>query len=306
MSTQQTALTQYVDAPNGTRYAYRRFGNKNGEVPLVMHSYYRANMDFWDPALINPLAAEREVIIFDQPGIGRTPGVIPTTFQGWGDDLIIFVKALGLKKFDLFGFSMGGIAVQMVALTAPDLIRRLVLAGTTASAPSADHVPGIVWPREEAPPEPMMALTNSFGTEQEENSVAFSFFNDDEEGQAEAKAYWERVKTRKAEPLNLRLLDPESTKRQLAAAIDMNTKNPNNSFDRLGELKMPVMIANGDNDNLIPPTRSWELYRLIYNAHLVMYPRTGHGFLWQYANLFAQHINTFLDSHNFDPESPKS
>ena len=107
MATAQTVITQYVDAKNGVRFAYRRIGDKEG-IPLVMHIHYRANMDLWDPLFINTLAKAREVIIFDNAGVGRSTGEVPGTFQGWADDLICFVEALDLKKVDLLGFSMGG------------------------------------------------------------------------------------------------------------------------------------------------------------------------------------------------------
>ena len=101
-------------------------------------------MDHWDPLFLNTLASKREVIIFDESGVGRSSGTVPVTFQGCADDLIAFVNALGIAKIDLLGFSMGGIAVQMVALTAPQLVRKLIVAGTTASVPSAERIPGII------------------------------------------------------------------------------------------------------------------------------------------------------------------
>lgn len=105
--------------------------------------------DFWDPLLLQNLAAAREIVIFDNAGVGRSSGKVPTTFQGWADDTLAFVHALGYKKIDLLGFSMGGVAVQMVALTEPQLIRKLILAGTTSSTPGAESdVSGIVWPQE--------------------------------------------------------------------------------------------------------------------------------------------------------------
>lgn len=120
-------------------------------------------MDFWDPALLNALGAARPVIIFDQAGVGRSSGEIPTTSKEWVDDLIVFVIALGIAEVDLLGFSMGGAAAQMVALTAPKLIRRLILAATSTSVPdnAVTHVPGIVWPRETAPPKALQALATA-------------------------------------------------------------------------------------------------------------------------------------------------
>lgn len=305
MTTAQTATTQFVEAKNGVRFAYRRISASENTktIPLVMHIHYRANMDLWDPLFVNTLAKSRPVIIFDNAGVGRSTGEIPETFQGWADDLISFVQALGLEKFDLLGFSMGGYCAQMTALTAPHLVRKLILSGTGSSTPSADHVPGVVWPREDPPPEAIKALAEADSrTEEGPRSIAFSFFYDDEQGRRAFEQYWKRVQERTAEPLNLELLERDGAgKRQFNAAIDSFKKNPRAAFDRLGELKMPVLVANGDNDVLIPTSRSWELYHQIQNAQLILYPRAGHGFIWQYAKLYATHVNMFLDGDEFEP-----
>ena len=83
------------------------------------------------------MAAKREVIVFDNAGVGRSGRNVLVTYQGWANDLISFVRALGIKEFGLLGFSMGGIAVQHVAVTVPGIIRKLVIAGSRAAAPVA-------------------------------------------------------------------------------------------------------------------------------------------------------------------------
>lgn len=300
MSTQQTAVTQYLEAANGIRFAYRRIGLSVG-VPLVMHIHFRANMDFWDPALINALAAARPVVLFDQAGVGRSTGEIPLTYQGWADDLIAFVEALGLTQIDLLGFSMGGRAVQMVALTAPQLVRKLILAGTSASEPSSSSsTSGIVWPRQVPPREPIKLLATAVTPAEIESALAYSFFYADNQGRAAAKAYWNRVFERAVagEPRMLHFVDRNTgAKRQSAAHMDWTKPNPRNSFERLGELTMPVLVCNGDNDVLIPTSLSWEMMSRIPNAQLMIYPRAGHGFLYQYAELVAKHVNMFLDGN---------
>lgn len=301
----QTAVTQYITASNGVKYAYRRIGDNVG-IPLVMHIHYRANMDLWDPLFVNSLAKARQVIIFDNAGVGRSTGEVAVTFQGWADSAIAFIEALNLKRIDLLGFSMGGAAVQMVALTAPHLIRRLILSGTTASLPSADHVPGVVWPRENAAGPAIEALRSSVTAEEGRRSLEFSFFYDDDRGREAFNRYWRRVQERTAEPLILDLLASDAgAQRQMEAAMEASKKNPKNSFDRLGELKMPVLVANGDDDLLIPSSRSWELAKQIPNAQLIIYPKAGHGFIWQYATLYAAHINQFLDGAEYNDLSPR-
>src|SRR5713101_6370885 len=148
----QTAPTQFVEA-NGVRFAYRRFGktpdfdpelfldgidpeywaelNRSiGGVPLVFNQHFTGTMDHWDPAVIDGLAKDREVILFNNAGVSSSSGEVPTTFEEMGANAIAFIKALGLKKVDVLGFSIGGFVAQEIALQAPDLVRRLVLVGT--------------------------------------------------------------------------------------------------------------------------------------------------------------------------------
>ena len=305
MITAQTAVTQYIVAANDVKYAYRRIGIDHG-TPLVMHIHFRANMDFWDPLLLNTLGSHRPVVIFDQTGVGRTLGTVPTTFQGWADDLLAFVQALDLKQIDLLGFSMGGIAVQMVALKAPQLIRRLILAGTSSSMTPAEQIPGVVWPRDQALPQYLKALSTAATEDEGKEAIFYSFFYDDAVGRAAVEAYWKRLSERATEPVNLMLLDRDGgSKNQLQSSMAYRTPNPDQPFSRLKELQMPVLIMNGDNDLLIPSSRSWEMYIGIENAQLILYPKAGHGFLWQYAELVGEHINQSLDHKDYDGLSSK-
>src|SRR5246127_5726420 len=102
----QTAPTQLVEA-NGIRFAYRRFGRAGG-VPLVFNQHFRGTMDYWDPAVTDGLAGNREVILFNNAGVSSSSGAVPTSFQEMGANAIAFIKALGLTKIDVLGFSIGG------------------------------------------------------------------------------------------------------------------------------------------------------------------------------------------------------
>src|SRR5271167_4641858 len=126
--THQTTPTQYVEA-NGIRFAYRRFGKPDG-TPLVFNQHYTGTMDHWDPAVTDGFAKEREVILFNNAGVSSTSGEVPTTIEEMSANAAAFIKALGLTKVDVLGFSLGGLVAQEVTLQAPDLVRRLVLVGT--------------------------------------------------------------------------------------------------------------------------------------------------------------------------------
>src|ERR1700730_9813893 len=125
--THQTAPTQFVEA-NGIRFAYRRFG-KAGGVPIVFNQHYIGTMDYWHPTVTDGLARDREVILFNNAGVSSSSGEVPTTFEQMGANAIAFIKALGPKQVDLFGFSIGGMVVQEITLQAPDLVRRLIVDG---------------------------------------------------------------------------------------------------------------------------------------------------------------------------------
>src|SRR5260370_15863907 len=126
--THQTAPTQFVEA-NGIRFAYRRFGNAAG-VPLVFNQHYIGTMDYWDPAVTDGLARDREAILFNNAGVSSSSGEVPTTFEQMGANAIAFSRALGLNKVDVLGFSIGRMVAQEITLHSPDLVRKLILGGT--------------------------------------------------------------------------------------------------------------------------------------------------------------------------------
>ncbi|KAG4426456.1 hypothetical protein IFR04_000338 [Cadophora malorum] len=282
ISTQQTAMTSYVVA-NGTKLAYRQLGLTSG-IPLVMLMHFRGNMDFWDPALINALAQSRPIILLDNAGIGKSEGEIPTTLHGWATHVVALLDALDIEQIDLLGFSMGGGAAQHVALAAPQKIRKLILAGTRTS-----RTPNTVL----GPRKIFYELAHSSTEEEFKAAFALSFFNPSQHGRNAAEASWNRIFTRKDD--RAPHLSPVLAKRQTEAFSNFSVPRPDNPYERIQELKMPVFVANGDNDLLIPTPNSFELAQLLPHAHLHIYPNSGHGFLYQYADLFAKHVDIFLD-----------
>ncbi len=121
--------TRHIEGKSAT-YAYRDFGVANASPPLVLLTRFRGTMDHWDPAFLDILAAERRVIIFDNAGISESTGEVALTFAGIAETAVDFITALGLAQVDLFGWSIGGFAAQMVALNHPGLVRRLLVVGS--------------------------------------------------------------------------------------------------------------------------------------------------------------------------------
>src|ERR1700738_4971911 len=131
--THQTAPTQFVEAA-GIRFAYRRFTNRRFgvriDIPLLFFMHFTGTMDHWDPALIDGFAQDREVILFNNAGISTSSSEVPTSIEQMATHRAAFTAALGIKKLDALGFSMGGFIAQQFTIDRPDLVRKLILVGT--------------------------------------------------------------------------------------------------------------------------------------------------------------------------------
>lgn len=262
-------------------------------------------MDHWDPALVNPIAAKRPIILIDNAGVGRSGGEVPKVFSQWAQYYIDVLGAIGVTKADVLGFSMGGCVAQLVALNAPGLVRRLILCGTTPST-GEGVVPA-------ASLEPFNRLSAAKTEEEHREAFLFSMFRKSGQGRKAGEAAWKRITGARKDRSSS--VDPANARRQgIAFAKFMDRKQAKDaSYDRLEELKMPVLIANGESryklvssitdiclgseDLLLPEENSYVMWRKLRHAgaHLHLFPDSGHGFLWQYADEFSKIINDFLD-----------
>jgi pimeloyl-ACP methyl ester carboxylesterase len=275
--THNTAVTQLVEG-DGLRYAYRALGPAGG-VPLVLCHRFRGTMDDWDPAVVDALAAERRVILFDNAGIGLSTGETPDSIKGMADRVAEFIRLSEFKQVDLLGFSLGGYVAQTVTLDHPDLVRRLVLAGTgpgggegiVLAGPEIRRVSG----------RPVLGL----------EEYLYLFFSPSDASQAAGRRYWDRANERGPErepPVS------ESTIKAQVAALVAWSQGKGSAFPRLGEIKQPVLVANGHNDVMVPTINSFTMAQKIKDAMLIVYPDSGHGFLFQYPGTFTRHVLNFL------------
>jgi len=277
-STQAQATTQRVTAENGIEYAYRDLGES--EVPLVLLQHFRGNLDNWDPALIDALAAERRVVTFDNVGVGATSGTTPNTIEAMAHDAIAFVDALGLERIDLLGFSIGSFVAQEIVLIRPDLPRRVVLASSAPQGAPGMHgwapdVIGAVGGRE---PNPQGYL-----------DVFFAHTDSSREaGNAAAQRIFGRT-TDRDEPTSW-----QTRQAQYDAVADWGI--PNYALlERVTAMDLPVFVANGDSDPMILPRYSHLLAGLLPEARLKLYPDSAHGFLFQHHEDFAADVRAFLE-----------
>jgi pimeloyl-ACP methyl ester carboxylesterase len=278
-TTYVNAPNQFVEAANGVKYAYRRYG-KSGGVPLVLLQHFRGNLDNWDPALMDTLAAEREVIAFDNTGVALSSGVTPNSVTQMARDAIIFIESLKLDRVDVLGFSLGGFVAQEVALLRPYLVRKLILAGTGPQGGPQMHG----WRQDIAD----AARKPAPGAEE----MLYIFFKHTETSQAKGGEFLGRFMQRQADR------DAASSMATVNAHYDAVVEwgiPDHNKLQRLAAIKQPTFVANGDDDLMIPPHLTHLLGALIPSAEVKIYPDAGHGFLFQHAAEFGGDVNRFLD-----------
>jgi len=275
---QYTAPTLAIDAANGTTYAYRRFGRK-GAIPVVFLQHFRGNLDNWDPALVDDIAAGREVILVDNSGVGLSTGSTPHSVKGLARDVLAFIDALGLTEIDLFGFSLGGFVAQEIVLLRPRLVRRLILAGTGPEGGRGFHA----WSEE--------ITSHAYKDVPGAEDVFYLFFAPTETSQARAKEFAGRIFTRERD----RDQKPALAVRDAQAEAITDWGIPDTTkLARLAGITQPTLVANGSNDILVPTVNSYLLAGHIPNAQLIIYPDANHGFLFQYPHEFAAEVSKFL------------
>ncbi|MGY3230345.1 pimeloyl-ACP methyl ester carboxylesterase [Luteibacter sp. HA06] len=274
-STLENAPTQHVQA-GGTRFAYRKIGHGKG-VPLVLLQHFTGTMDYWDPAVVDGLAKDREVIVFDNTGVGGSSGTVPDNVEQMSADALAFVQAIGLKKVDLLGYSLGGMIAQELAAQHPELVRKVVLANT-AHQGGGNHLMEVLGEAmsQKKYPDPRMVL----------------FFTDSKASIAAGEAFLKRASARKADR------DPEPSpdvgKAQGSAIIAFSTTNdPANKL--LTAIAQPVLVVSGSDDKMLPTDSSIAMFKILKNAKLVLYPDSNHGAIFQYHDDFVAEVDRFLE-----------
>ena len=282
-SSNEPVITSYAKAPartitaGGVTYAYRELGPQGG-IPVVFFVHLAANLDNWDPRIIDPIAKEHHVIAFDNRGVGASTGDVPDTVEAMADDAYTFIRALGFEKVHIFAFSLGGFVAQALVVKHPELVRKVILTGTgPAGGKDIDKVVGVTYYDILR-----AALTRSDAKE-------FLFFNRNTTGKSAARAFVNRLEERtvgRDAPIKLRAF-----RTQLKAIQRWGRSAPAD----LSKISQPTLIANGDNDRMVPSVLSEDLHRRISGSELVIYPDSGHGGIFQFHDQFAPVAVEFLD-----------
>jgi pimeloyl-ACP methyl ester carboxylesterase len=273
-----SAPTQFQEVGD-VRLAYRRFG-KEGAPPLVCLQHFTGRMDNWDPVHTNRLAQDRPVVLVDYRGLGRSSGETPDSMQGMGRDIIAFIHALGAKQADIFGFSIGGMVAQQIALDAPELVRRLILAGT---GPSGGEGMAAFSPK-------VQEIFSRLKSKPAERALEL-FFSPSAASQAAGKAWLGRILARQVDR------EPEASPQVAGAQLAALAKWGQVTGERYGSLKnIPhrTLVVNGHDDIMVPTVNSFILQQKLPDAQLILYPDSGHGAHFQFAEEFAEAAARFL------------
>jgi pimeloyl-ACP methyl ester carboxylesterase len=275
-STSTTTVTKTVDV-DGTPFAYREVGPAAG-VPVVFLHHFTAVLDDWDPAVVDGIAAARRVILVDLRGVGDSGGTTPDSIEAMAGDAIAFLQALGLSTVDLFGYSLGGMVAQVIVQQRPELVRRVILAGT---APAGDEGPA-------ATGAVLQAALDKAGAEGK-HPKHFLFFSPTATSQAAADAFLARLDERTEDrdaPVSIETIGAQLT---ALAKWERGT-----SPAGLTNVDTPVLVVNGDDDTMLPTIHSFHLAQLLPDAQLSIYPDSGHGGIFQHHDLFVAQALEFL------------
>jgi pimeloyl-ACP methyl ester carboxylesterase len=276
--------TTYEDAPTktidvgGTRFVYRELGADTG-MPVIFLNHLGAVLDNWDPRVIDGIAARHRVITFDNRGIGASKGKTPDSVAAMARDAVALIRALGFDQVDLLGFSLGGFIAQVIAQEEPQLVRKIILAGTgPAGGVGIDKVTPVTI-------SDTIRAVLTFKDPKEN-----LFFTKTANGKSAARQFVKRLKERTGN--RDKSISPMAFRTQLKAIHAWGTQKPSD----LTPIRQPVLVANGDHDRMVPTSNSVDLARRLPNAQLKLYPDAGHGGIFQYHNEFVDEALRFLES----------
>jgi pimeloyl-ACP methyl ester carboxylesterase len=268
--------TEVVRAANGVDFAYRRVGVRGG-IPLVLANYFAANLDDWDPLIVDGLAADRDVVTFDYPGIGSSTGATPATVADFAVDCVAFLHAMDLTTVDFFGFSLGGMIAQQIASSHTETLRHVILCGTgprggekmTFDELSADELN-----------DPVALILNAF-------------FTPSDASQAAGHAYLDRLNRREAD--RDAAVTPTAAAAQLHAIREWGEIPTTDRYAMLATIKQPTLIVHGVKDVVVDSVNAAILAENLANATLLMLPDASHGAQSQHPDVFLANARLFLN-----------
>jgi pimeloyl-ACP methyl ester carboxylesterase len=279
-----SAPTRLLDVANQT-YAYRRFGNDSAPLPLLCLQHFTGTLDNWDPAVTDPLASTRDVILFDNAGVGRSTGTVPETVAGMARHALAFLDGLGIESCDVLGYSLGGMVAQQMELDRPSVFRRMILVGTAPrGGEDIMHLE-----------KPSLARYLNDPHVQGYAVLQKIFFTPTSSSQSAGQAFTGRLllRTQDRDPVS----GPAVARAQMAAFREWE-QFTGERFADLRRIGQPTLVVQGVHDEMIPVRNSYWLGEHLPNAMLLTYPDAGHGSLFQWHDSFQHHVTEFLASNS--------
>ena len=280
----KTTNNPWKDAPTksvnvvGTKFVYRDLG-LDSEVPVIFLNHLGAELDRWDPRVVDGIAKRRRVIVFNNRGIGGSEGKTPVSVEAMARDAVAFIRSLGFSQVDLFGFSLGGFISQVIVLEEPKLVRKIILAGTgPAGGTGIDKVTSITI-------HDMIKGALTF-----KHPEYYLFFTESNKGRRSAREFLARLKERTKD--RDKSVSITAFIAQLKAIHAWGRHSPVD----LSHIRHPVLIANGKYDKMVPSSNSVDLNRRLLNSELVLYDDAGHGGIFQYHEAFVKKALEFLET----------
>jgi pimeloyl-ACP methyl ester carboxylesterase len=251
--------------------------------PLLMINGFMSSMSLWDPLMIETLAQQHQLILFDNRGVGLSTDTKEnnTTIPQMADDAAGLLKALGIKQANILAYSMGARIGQQFLIRHPDLVDKAVLA---AANPGGSH-------EDPAAPDVEGKLNDPDTPKMEKLALTFT---DNAAGREAAKAAIDRIKASVAAgimPDDFEV-SKQTTERQDRARTTL-WKADNSNFENLKNIKVPVLVTDGSSDAIDPPKNSLIIVNQIPHAWLAYFVG-GHAFLYQSPKHFADTVNVFL------------
>src|SRR5262245_8421426 len=260
-------------AVEGAQLVFRRVGK--GRPLLVLNGFAATSSD-WDPSFIDRLASSNELILLNNRGIGgSTDDGQSFDIVKLADDAACVIETLRIKRASVLGWSMGGFIAQAFAVKYPDRVDKLVLLSTDPGGSEADLASPGVWSE--------LLDTSGAPSEQARRLLFLLFPNDVAE--SFYRQFGDIVAAARAQ------LSVQFLKRQAAA---MDAWHRNGLTSRLRDIRVPVLIATGTEDVVIPASNALKLVNTIPGAWLAQFPYGGHAFMAQYPRALADLINSFL------------
>ena len=280
--THNTVPTQFVEA-DGIRFAYRRFGSPRSAPPLVLVQHFRGNLDNHDPAITDRLAQDREVILFDNTGVGQSTGRAPDTIEGMARDAAAFIDALGLDTIDIFGHSMGGHVTQQLLVDRP---RADPPGRARRHRPPRRRGDGRVrrprWPpcgpRTTTPRTSCGCGSCSTPRSPARRPGASGWSGSGPVAPTVTRRSPPRPRPRTGPP-------PGSGEHRPTAAMTTCGRSSSRSSS-----------STVSRDIIVPTVNSYILQQHLPDAQLILYPDSAHGAQFQWAELFGTHLTMFLDA----------